>query len=166
MAVDDVLAEPESRELSTELAALVLSQAAPEELPVLDETADEFFSDPDAVLDPRRRDEALGFGIEVALLAPYVLAAVVPVVKFLGSLVAESVGAEVRPRLGALVGRLFRRVPGSGPASPGDDLPPLTRDQARHVRDLAYSRAAEAGLPPDRAGFLADSVVGALIVGG
>src|ERR1700750_1185110 len=39
------------------LAEAALEQAAPEELAVFDETAEEYFAAPEAVLNPKRRDE-------------------------------------------------------------------------------------------------------------
>lgn len=80
----------------------MLEQAAPEELVILDDTAREYFADPLASLDPKRRDEPLGFGVDVALLGPYVLAVAGPVVTHLGSLVAQ--GCRMRLRRWSLIG--------------------------------------------------------------
>ena len=41
----------EDEELVRELAQIALSEVAPEELAIFDETADEFFADPEGVLD-------------------------------------------------------------------------------------------------------------------
>lgn len=165
MAVDDVerLPAETERELVVELAGLALERAAPEELVLLGENAEEYFRDPQAVLDPGRRDEALGFGIDVAMVTPYVLAVATPVVQFLVSTVAETLGQEARPMVTGLVRRLLRR---SGPApETAAETPPLTTDQARRVREIAYQRATSLGLDQDQATLLADSVVGGLVVG-
>ena len=53
----------EEEELISLLAERALEQAAPEELALFPETADEYFRDPDAALNPRQRDEAVGFGL-------------------------------------------------------------------------------------------------------
>ena len=58
-----VLAPEDERLLVAQLAEAVLAQAAPEELVVFDETAEEYFQDPDRVLSARGGDEAVGFGL-------------------------------------------------------------------------------------------------------
>jgi hypothetical protein len=166
MAVsNDVQLPPEAEnELVAELAQLALERAAPEEMVLFSETAEEYFRDPQAVLDPKRRDEALGFGLDVAMLTPYVLAVAAPVIRFLASTVAEAVSQEAKPIVAGLVRRLLRQ-PDPAPDVAGQVPPPLTTEQARQVRELAYQRAKSLGLDEDRAVLLADSVVGGLVVG-
>lgn len=153
------------QQLITELAALVLEQTAPEELAILDDTAQEYFADPQATLDPRRRDEPLGFGIDIALLGPYVLAIATPVITYLGSLVAQGMQEAAKPLVADLVRHLFRR-PGSGAtpitASASSGLA-LTPEQGRWIRDTTHERARALGLPDAQAGLLADAVVGSLV---
>jgi hypothetical protein len=175
----------QAESLTVELTELVLGDLAPDEIEILDITAAEYFAEPDAVLNPKRRDESLGFGLEVGLLTPYVLAALTPVVDYVASIVLATAREEGRPQIEALVRRIFRlrvRPAGSsgssgGPSTPAApdaqaDPPPdeghlaLTREQARHVRDLALARARDSGMPDGRARLLADSLVGALVVDG
>jgi hypothetical protein len=148
------------RELVVALAAGVLEKAAPEELVIFDETVEEFFADPDAVLNPKRRDEAVGFGIDLALLTPYVLAVAGPVVRFLMETVSSAAQDAAKPVIVRMVGRLFRRSDGE----PGEGAAPLTAQQARRVRDIAYDRACQLGLPEGQCVLLADSVVGGILV--
>jgi hypothetical protein len=166
MAVSsDVQLPPEAEnELVTELARLTVERAAPEELVLFSETAEEYFTDPQAVLDPKRRDEALGFGLDVAMLTPYVLAVAAPVIRFLASTVAEAVGQEAKPMVARLVRRLLRQ-PSPAPESAGEVPPPLTTEQARQVRELAYQHAKRLGLNEDQAVLLADSMAGRLVMG-
>ena len=166
MAVDGgAQLPPEAEnELVAELARLALEQAAPEELVLFPETAEEYFNNPQAVLEPRRRDEPLGFGLDVAMLTPYVLAVATPVVRYLVSAAAEAAGQEARPLVVRVVRRLLRR-PDPAPAAGEPAPPPLSAAQARQVRELAYQRAKGLGLEEDRAVLLADSVVGGLVVG-
>jgi hypothetical protein len=173
--------------LVTEVAAVVLQRVAPEELGVLAETAREFFDDPQSVLEPRRRDEALGFGIDLALLAPYVLTAGGPVVSYLASVVGDAAtGAAadvIKPVIAARVRGLFSRsdapvvVASEGGAlaeqgvllsSRGGEvaMPGLSSEQARHVRDLVRDRARAIGLPDAQVELLADAFVGSLCSGG
>jgi hypothetical protein len=161
--------EPD-RDLLEELARTILEQSAPEELVIFEETSEEYFRDPDGVLHPARRDEALGFGLDLALLTPYVLAVATPVLTFLLQTVAAAAKEEATPRVRELVRRLFNRAGEKAdqrPAPPADGEPPaLTADQAREVREVALARATDLGLPAEQARLLADSVVGGLVVAG
>jgi hypothetical protein len=158
--------DPQSeQQLVTELAAAVLEQIDPDELAVFDETAQEYFADPEGVLDPRRRDEPVGFGVDMALLAPYLLAVATPVVQFLVTVVWGAVQEEAKPAVVRRVRRLFRRNTGPAPADAGTPQPaPLSPEQARYVRDVAYQRARALGLPEDRSTVLADAIVGGVLV--
>jgi hypothetical protein len=154
------------RDLLEELARTILEHSAPEELVIFEETAEEYFHDPDAVLHPARRDEALGFGLDLALLTPYVLAVAAPVLSFLVQTVAAAAKEEATPRVRELVRRLFNRSAGRNEQE-GEDAPmTLTPDQAREVRQVALARATDLGLPEEQARLLADSVVGGLAVAG
>ncbi|MGH3719997.1 MAG: hypothetical protein ACRDRI_14385 [Pseudonocardiaceae bacterium] len=151
--------------LVIELAALVLERTAPDELAILDDTAREYFADPRATLNPTRRDEPLGFGIDIALLGPYVLAVATPVVTYLGSLVAQGVQEAATSRVADLVRPLFRR-PGSVAAPITAGASPewaLTPEQGRWIRDTTYEKAQALGLPDAQAGVLADAVLGSVV---
>lgn len=158
----------EARALARELAALSLEDAAPEELVLFPEVAEEYFRDPDGVLNAQGRDEAVGFGLDVAMLTPYALAVVVPVIKFLASVVEETAKEEVRTSLSERIRKLFRRD-GDKQEGEAEATPPpvfaLTRDQARTVRQTAFDQARGLGVDDARAGLLADSLVGRLVVG-
>ncbi len=165
MTVDSMnqLPPDTENELVTELARLVLEQAAPEELALFPDTAEEYFTDPQAALDPKRRDEALGFGLEMAMLTPYVLAIATSVIRFLTSTVLEAVGEESKPLVTRIVRHLIRR-PDAETKGAGDALTPLSTHQARQVREIAYQHAKRLGLDEDQAVVLADSVVGGLVL--
>ena len=156
----------EARALASELAALSLEDAAPEELVLFPEVAEEYFSDPDGVLNAQGRDEAVGFGLDVAMLTPYALAVVVPVIKFLASVVEDTAKEEVRTSLSERIRKLFRRDADEKPAA--EAAAPafaLSREQARAVRQTAFDQARGLGVDDARAGLLADSLVGRLVVG-
>jgi hypothetical protein len=166
MAIDDnaALLQPEAeKELVTEFTRLVLTKAAPEELVLFPETAEEYFNDPQAILDPKRRDEPVGFGLDLAMLTPYVLAAVTAVIRFLAATVAEAAREESKPLVSQLVRRLLRRP--ESVAEPASEAPsPLGAEEARRVREIAYQRAKDLGLGEDQATLLADSIVGGLVL--
>ena len=161
--------------LISELSQTVLSQAAPEELVVFDETAEEYFADPDATLRPKGRDEPVGFGLDLALLTPYVLAVATPVIQLIVGLVSDAVHSDSRSVLAPMVRRLLRIPDPAAPvahaetatAAASDTAPlSLTADQARRIHDVALERGRSLGLPDDRARMLADAVVGGLVVAG
>lgn len=151
---------PDNDELSGELARHVLEQVAPDELVIFDQTAEDYFANRQAVLDPRRREETVGFGLDLALLTPYVLAVAGAVVPWLGATVAEAAGEESKAVVTSWVRRLFRR---SQQAS-REPVEPLSIEQARKVREIAYQRAKALGLPDGNAVLIADAVVGAVLV--
>lgn len=61
------------KDLVAEVAQLVLQDAAPDELVIFDEVAEEYFRNPKEALSQQQRDEAVGFGLDEILLIPYVL---------------------------------------------------------------------------------------------
>jgi hypothetical protein len=167
--------DSEEEELVRELAQIALSEVAPEELVVFDETADEFFADPEGVLNPENRDEAVGFGLDAALATPFVLAVVMPVIHYLVNAVADAAKDEANTTVKVLVKRLFRKL-GKGdadadkPAEPSTqdetpmfDPPGLTVDEAAQVRAIAYQQGLAVGLPDKQAQLLADAVGGGVL---
>jgi hypothetical protein len=155
------LADDEQRALVQDLAAGLVEQLDPDELAVFDDAAEDYFRDPEAVLNPRRRDEAVGSGVELALLTPVVLAVAGQVVEYLSGVVVEALGDSVRPRLLRFVRRMLRLGGGEDDAA-SPEPPPLDRAQVEHVRDIALARARDVGLDEERARLLAESVVGGL----
>jgi len=144
-----------------ELTAAALDRVAPDELVLLDETAEEYFADPQAVLDPRRRDEAVGFGAEFAMIAPYLLAVATPVVAFLFETVSSAAQDATRPALVRAVRRLLRlrdeKPEEDAAVTAGDSL---TVDQIQRVREIAYGRALALGLSAPQSDMLADAIAG------
>jgi hypothetical protein len=142
-----------------ELAELVLQRTAPDEVPELPDVAEEYFADPQAVLAARGSDEPLGFGLELAMLAPIVLAIATPVVGFLGDIAKDLMKDAAKPHVNEAARRLLRR--------PQQPPPPVTLSpqQARTIRDNARSQAMTLGLSEQQAALLADAIVGCLAVG-
>jgi hypothetical protein len=157
------LSEQEYRSLVRDLAAGVVRRVEPDELAVFDETAAEYFEDPQTVLDPRHKDETVGFGVDVELITPLVLAVAGPVVEYLAGVFVEAAGEGVRPRLVRRLRRLLRIEDPDEPAS--EEPSPLTAEQLQQVRAVAFARARDVGLEEDRARLLADAVTGGLTVG-
>ena len=162
------------RDLTGELARAVIGRVAPEELALFEETEADYFRDPGVVLRAGRRDEAVGFGLDLALLTPYVLVVGAAVVHFLAAVVSDAVVGEVadelKPVIAGRVRRLLRRDDPSAADRPGpeehDQVPGVTVQQARDVRQVALRQALQSGLDDKKAALLADAFVGALLVNG
>jgi hypothetical protein len=162
------------RDLIGEFARVVVGRVAPEELGLFEETEVDYFRDPRLVLTAGSRDEAVGFGLDVSLLTPYVLVAGTAVVHFLVAVVSGAVQDEIRDELKPVIAggvrRLLRR---DDPAAadhcksvPQDRAPGVTVEQAREVRRVALQQATQSGLDEEKAALLADAFVGALLVNG
>jgi hypothetical protein len=150
------------QDLVRALAASVVGDLSPDELDVFDETAEEFFADPDEVLRAGDKDEAVGFGLELALITPVVLAVVTSVVRFLASLLADAMKETARPALVRTLRRILR-IREDGATAQAAAVP-LDVDQLRRVHEVAMNRAMSLGLPEDRARLLADSIAGGIVV--
>lgn len=164
-----ILSAADEEALVREFAQQILEAAAPEELAVFDETADEYFADPGRAIRPSGTEEPVGFGIEFALLTPYILAVVTPVIQMLASMVSEAVKAEGQSAVSRFVRRLMGRSPREAPTGSsvnrGEQPPMLTSEQILLVRDVAFARGRTVGLPDDRAALLADAIAGGVTTG-
>ena len=145
----------EERTLIAELTEMALAQAAPDELVVFDETADEYFADPQAALSAAAKGQAVGFGLELAMITPAALAVGSVVMQALVSIVSERTLSAGARTVSSQVRRLMRKE------EPNPDIK-LTREQASRVRQVALTQAATLGLPEAQAVLLADSFVGAI----
>jgi hypothetical protein len=160
------------RDLVGELARAVVERVAPEELGLFAETEADYFRDPGLALRAGSRDEAVGFGLDLALLTPYVLAVGTAVVRFLATVVSDAVRDEVRDEVKPVVaGRVRRLLRRDDPAEADrrgsceqDRAPSMTVEQAREVRRVALQQAVQSGLDDEKAALLADAFVGALMV--
>lgn len=158
MAQLPILTEVEEQDLSTELSRDVLETLAPDELPFFDEVVTDSRNQR-KVISAKRRDEPLGFGIELSLLAPYVVAVMPTVIHFLGGVFASVAEQEAATGLKAIIRQLFRHEP-----SDGASKVKLTAEQGRQIQEMTCSQAMAVGLNRERAGLLADAVVGALAI--
>jgi hypothetical protein len=149
--------------LLTEFAEIVVEEVAPEELLVFPETAQEFLENPNRALQSPSREEPVGFGLDVALVTPYVLAIAGPVLTYLLAVAADTLKEGSKTLVGEWIRRLFKKKDEAS-ALDQEAAAALTSEQARRVRDIAYERATLLGLSADRAALLADAVVGGVRV--
>jgi hypothetical protein len=145
--------------LQVDLARLVVGDIASDELAVFDETAEEYRTEPMDPGDPPRRDETLGFGVDLALVTPYALAVAGWVVQFLGSVATDIAKDTTKPVAQSLVRRMLI---GAGGRSAERQPVVLSREQLTAVRESSYAQACALGLKPERAALLADAVVGSI----
>jgi hypothetical protein len=162
------------RDLVGELARAVVRRVAPEELGLFEETEADYLRDPGSMLKTGRRDEAVGFGLDMGLLTPYVLVVGTAVVHFLAAVVSDTVRDEardeLRPVIAERVRRLLRREDPAAADRRGSGqhgrAPGVTAEQAREVHRVAQQQAMRSGLDDQKAALLADAFVGALLVNG
>ncbi|MGY1651719.1 hypothetical protein [Geodermatophilus sp. SYSU D01119] len=165
MSIDAVAtASAQERELAVELTAAVLAEAAPDEVAALDDLSAEFFADPRLALQRDDRDEEHAFGVGLELLAPYVLAVAVPLVQWLGGLVADGAKEALTPMVADRIRALFGRRGDSAEAAaaPGAGL---TAEQARTAWQITVDRLQSLGVSDAEARSIGDQVAGALVVG-
>lgn len=149
--------------LTVELTSLLLARVAPDELPVLDESAQEYFADPASAFPSARSDTPLGSGISVTMMTPYLISAAGVVLPILGTFVGD-VGKDivkdlvkdpVVTRIRALFKRRHDEPPGPVALSP---------QQAGHVRTAIVQHCHTLGLPSNQAALIADATIGSLHV--
>jgi len=164
MSIDAVTtATAEERQLAVELAAAVLEEAAPEEAAALDDLSAEFFADPQRALQRDDRDEEFAVGVGLELLAPYVLAVAVPLVQWLGGLMADGAKEALSPVVAERIRALSRRrTTPRAAAAPG---PGLSAEQARTAWQITVDRLRSLGVPEADARSIGEQVAGALVVG-
>jgi Na+/H+-translocating membrane pyrophosphatase len=149
----------EDQALIAELTELALSQAAPDELVLFDDTAQEYFADPQAALTASSKDTAVGFGLELVMITPVALAVGGYVLQALASLLSERALVAGGRSASSVLRKLLRK------GQPDPTLT-LTPEQTQYVRQVALERANALGMPPQQAHLLADSFVGALVTAG
>lgn len=149
----------ESRELSTQLARLVIERAAPDELLMFDEVAEEYYADPESTLVLDKKDEAVGFGLELALLAPFALAVSEFVIRFVSDLLRDAAKDAAKPAVSEAFKRLLRMP--ADKASPPGGLE-LSKEQRVRILAAAKEQSARLGLDEDKAVLLGNAIIGVL----
>ena len=149
--------------LGEELARRALERAAPDELLTFDLVVEDYRSDPVGALTRSSGDPAVGFGLDLAALAPFALAVASAVVPFIVDLLKESAAEAAKTGVGEAVRRLFHRADAAG-GGEADEPPPLTPEQNAQVFDAATQQGLALGLDRERATLLGHAIVGALAV--
>ncbi|WP_413250823.1 hypothetical protein [Sinomonas flava] len=148
--------------LGEELARRALERAAPDELLTFDLVVEDYRADPAGALTRSSGDPAVGFGLDLAALAPFALAVASAVVPFIADLLRESAAEAAKTGVGEALRRLFHHADTARRGA--DDPPPLTPEQNAQVFDAATQQGLALGLDRERATLLGHAIVGALAV--
>ena len=147
-------------QLVADIARDLVSETAPQELPLFRANRELFFKDPDKFNAPSNKDEMLDFGIGevVVMLTPYLLAITREVIRFLADELQKSLKTESASLINTAIKNLFKKF------RPPEEhtVPALTHEQLTRVRDLAIAKARELHLSDEQATLLADAVAGSL----
>jgi hypothetical protein len=156
-------------QLVSEVTRDVITQMAPQEVPLVRATSEAYFKNPEKVLATHTgKDEMLGFGTGevVTLLTPIALAVINEVVTFLVEELKKSVKDEGASFVSVSVKAFFKKFrPAEKTEKPEKQVPPpLTGEQLARVREIALKKARQLKLSERSAKLLADSLVGSLAV--
>jgi hypothetical protein len=157
------MTDPGENELVKAVARDVVLEIAPQERPVFSAYSEAYFKSPEQALRASTgKDDALGFGVEVVIpmLTPIVLAVTSEVVRYVGQELGKAVVAG-GARLGTAAVSTAFKTQAAAPARE-QGIPPLSQEQAKEVRKIAFDKALALKLSPDQANLLADSMVGSL----
>ncbi len=153
-----------NNQLVTQVAKDLLSQVAPQEMPLFRSISASYFKNPEKTLaDQKAKDELLGFGAAeaVTLFTPVVLAMSSDVIKFLFAEAQKAMKSESTSLINDTVKSWFSKVHGTeDKKSP----PPLTAEQLEQVRKIAIKKAGQLKLSKENTQLLADAIVGSLAV--
>jgi hypothetical protein len=148
-------------QLAVEIARSFISQAAPQELPLFEGISAEYLKNPKQVLTQKSgKEELLGFGgagEAVLLLSPIALGVVTNILNSLTMKTAQSIGTKAWQ----LIRNFFKGLRAEREKE-RKELPSLTQEQLIQVRDQIFLAACGFKLSKERAGLLAEAVVGKL----
>ena len=153
-------------QLAADVARDLVSQMAPQEMPLFRANSQAYFKDPQKMLaDQPGKDEMLGFGTGevVAYLTPVVLSVAVEVIKFLTEEVRKSLQSESSSAINDAVKGMFSRFRPVAAQAEKPASVTLTVEQLQQVRKLAFDKARQLRLSEARATQLADSLIGGLV---
>jgi hypothetical protein len=151
-------------QLVAEVAKDLLSQVAPQEMPLFRSISSSYFNNPEKALnDQKAKDELLGFGAAeaVTLITPVLLAVSSDVIKFLFAEAQKAMKSESTSLINDTVKSWFS---GMRPKEEKKSPPRLTPEQLEQVRTIAIKKAQQLKLSKENTKLLADAIVGSLAV--
>lgn len=150
--------------LISELSRDLISEVAPQELPLFRATSAAYFKNPDRVLTTQAgKDDLLGFGTGEAmmLLTPVALAVSTEVVKFLVEEVKKSTREESKILISETVKAFFKRF---RKEKEENKMPTLSPEQLAQVQEIAIKEARRLKLSEKHVKLLANAIVGSLAI--
>ena len=153
-----------TNQLVSDISRDVLSEVAPQEMPLFRAASQTYFRNPSASLTQKSGDDMLGFGAgeAVTLLTPYLLPATAEVIKFLAEEVKKAVSEEGASLIGEKVKSLFKKY--RNPDESKNKVPPLTVEQLAQVQAIAMKEARRLRLSDKNTKLLANAIAGSLAV--
>lgn len=153
-----------TNQLVSDISRDVLSEVAPQELPVFRAASQAYFKNPNAAPTQKSDDDMLGFGVgeAVTLLTPYLLPATAEVIKFLAEEVKKAVSEESAGLIGEKVKSLFKKY--RNPDESKNKVPPLTAEQLAQVQAIAIKEARRLRLSDKNTKLLANAIAGSLAI--
>ncbi|KIG08985.1 hypothetical protein [Caballeronia concitans] len=155
------------RTLIRDISRDVLTQLAPEELPLFTTISDAWFADPAAAQKAsRNRDAALGFGADtVALFTPLILQVVSEILPMLGSIARKATETAVGEEVSIVIKNMFRRNDGSADVhANAEAAPALTTQELGEVHRNVIAAGKRLRLAPAETQRLADAVVAQFVL--
>jgi hypothetical protein len=149
--------------LVTDIARDILTEVAPQEMPIFPAASRAYFADPAAALKKSRsRDYVLSFGIDglSVLLTPAVLYILSEVLPFLTRIAKKAAEDGLAKEIPDIVKAMFRKFQSSEPRIP----PVLTRKQIGLIHGNVLLAAKKLRLPVDKAQSLANAVTAQLVL--
>ncbi len=150
----------ESRNLVRDYTKQLVTELAPEELPMFDELVNEYYSDPAPPdLTPKPNDDLLGFGTPEALVAvtPAAIAAVIASLNYIFTELLKITEDEAANALKRRIQVLFNEG-----KKLKNKVSPLTNEQLNIVKSLAVKEAIVFGIKPDQAKLFGNALIGIL----
>ncbi|WP_250517186.1 hypothetical protein [Caballeronia sp. INDeC2] len=150
------------RDLIRDLSRDVLTQIAPQELPLFTTVSAAWFADPAAAKKASKgRDAALGFGTDPLsiLITPLILQVVSEIVPILGGIALKATETAVGEEVSTLVRKMFRRE-----EADADTAPALTSEQLGEVHRHVIAAGERLRLESAQTQRLADAVVAQFVL--
>jgi hypothetical protein len=149
--------------LVADIARDVLSEVAPQEVPIFAAVSRAYFADPAAALkQSQSKDYVLGFGAGTltVLLTPAILHILSEVLEFLTRVAKKAVEDGLAKEIPEVVKAMFARFRSSEPAIPSV----LSKEQIGLVHGNVLRAAKKLRLPVDKAESLANAVTAQLVL--
>ena len=151
----------EQKVLLNEAAYRLVSEIAPEEIPIYVEVRNEYFADPEGFVRPSQGDdEVLGIGEVIAIktITKIVFPILNPILSYLLNAVTETVQEELGEEASNWIKTLFTPEQPPQPIFDQAELEVI----AATINEIATTEAARLGLEPQQAQTVSDAVIARL----